>query len=59
MDLIKEMERVIKEFTGCDTLAANIAANQLLDLFAVMNLELKENPPLDHEDQGKERKVQG
>jgi hypothetical protein len=41
MNIIAEMERVIKEFTGCDNTAANLTANQLLDLFDLLGLELK------------------
>ena len=40
MNLIKNMEEVIKEFTGCDNLAANLTANQLLEIFDKLNLEL-------------------
>jgi predicted amino acid dehydrogenase len=46
MNIIKVMETIIKEWTACDTLAANLAANELLNAFDKLGLELKEKEEL-------------
>ena len=41
MGLMKNMETIIKEHTGCNDFAANLTANQLLNMFELLGLELK------------------
>jgi hypothetical protein len=42
MNIIKEMETIIKQFTVTDKLGANLASNAILDKFEELGLELIE-----------------
>lgn len=42
MNLIKEMEKIIKTFTICDSTSANLTANAILDMLTENNLDITE-----------------
>ena len=40
MNIIKEMEQIIKLFTVCDKVSANLTANAILDKFEELGLDV-------------------
>ena len=42
MNLIKEMEKIIKTFTICNSTSANLTANAILDILTENNLDITE-----------------